>query len=122
MYEIEKIFHFEAGHVLTHHDGKCRVPHGHSYALTVKLRFETLVSSGPKTNMGIDFQEISDIVKPMIEEFLDHRWLNDTLGTDSPTAELIAKWIYDYLAPKLPNLHAISLNETASSRVTYCVD
>jgi 6-pyruvoyltetrahydropterin/6-carboxytetrahydropterin synthase len=119
MYEIEKTFSFEAGHVLQYHDGICGNPHGHSYRVTIKIRAETLVASGPKKNMVIDFADISAIVHPMIKKFLDHCWLNDTLNTDSPTAEFIAKWIYEYLKNKLPGLYAITLQETDSSKVTY---
>lgn len=119
MFEIEKRFSFEAGHQLHHHDGQCSAPHGHSYQLIVTLRSEKLISSGPKKNMVIDFFEISDIVKPMIERYLDHKWLNDSLETDSPTAEYIAKWIFDHLSPKIRDLYSITLYETATSKVVY---
>lgn len=119
MFELEKTFHFEAGHSLIHHDGKCRQPHGHSYVLTICVRTTDLIASGPKKNMVMDFGDISNVVEPMIEEYFDHRWLNTTLNNDSTTVEFMAKWIFDYLVPKLPNLHAITLHETASSKVTY---
>lgn len=119
MFELEKTFHFEAGHVLVHHDGKCRNPHGHSYVLTVHIQGEELISSGSKTNMVIDFNDIALQVDAMIEQYFDHKWLNDTLQSDSATVELMAKWIFDYLEPRLPGLHAVSLCETAHSRVTY---
>lgn len=119
MYEIEKIFRFEAGHQLMHHDGHCKDPHGHSYRLIVTLRADSLISKGHKTNMVIDFYDISNVVKPMIVEYLDHKWLNDTLETDSPTAEYIAQWIYHHLEPKLPLLHSITIFETETSKVTY---
>lgn len=119
MFEIEKKFRFEAGHQLVHHNGLCKEPHGHSYLFIVTLLSDRLISSGPKKNMVIDFFDLADIVKPMIEEYLDHKWLNDSLNTDSPTAEFIAKWIFDYLAPKLEGLHAITLYETESSKVVY---
>lgn len=119
MYRIEKTFYFESGHVLVNHDGKCATPHGHSYILTVFIRSQGLVPDGPKKNMVIDFQDINAIVKPMIVEHLDHKWLNTSLNNDSPTAEFIAKWIFDYLKPKLPGLYAVSLNETATAKVYY---
>ena len=119
MFELEKKFRFEAGHSLIHHDGKCRDPHGHSYVLVIRLRSEQLIRTGPKTNMVIDFGDIKKVVKQMIEDSLDHKWLNDTLNTDSPTAEYIAQWIYNHLKPSLPSLHSISLNETESSKATY---
>jgi 6-pyruvoyltetrahydropterin/6-carboxytetrahydropterin synthase len=119
MFELQKSYRFEAGHVLPQHDGKCAHPHGHSYELTVHLRSDSLVKSGPKVNMVMDFQEINYIVKPMIDKFLDHCWLNDSLQCEFPTSEFIAKWIYDYLIPHLPFLYAVTLSETPTSRVIY---
>jgi 6-pyruvoyltetrahydropterin/6-carboxytetrahydropterin synthase len=119
MFEIEKIFCFEGGHSLTFHDGKCKDPHGHSYKIHLVIRKDGLVPSGPKKNMVIDFSDISRIVKPMIAEYLDHKWLNDTLKTDSPTAEFIAKWIFEYLRPQLPELYAVRVCETDTASATY---
>lgn len=119
MYELEKIFQFEAAHSLKYHDGKCRNMHGHSYVLHVVIHAESLQTSGPKVNMVMDFQDINNIVKPMIDQYLDHRCLNDTLQSDSTTAEFICKWIFDYLEPRIPGLYAISVYETASSKATY---
>lgn len=119
MFEVEKIFTFEAGHILDHHDGKCRHPHGHSYVIKVKLRTGKLVEEGPKKNMVVDFAAISQIVKPMIDEYFDHKWLNDTLNNDSPTAEFIAYWVFHYLEPLLPNLFSITVCETSTASATY---
>lgn len=119
MYELCKEFRFEAGHTLIHHDGKCKNPHGHSYILTIHLKGETLVSEGPKKNMLVDFGDVSAVVKPMIEKYFDHRWLNESLENDSPTVEFIAGWIYDFLEPHLPLLSAITLHETSTSKVTF---
>lgn len=119
MFELEKEFRFEAGHQLCHHDGKCSRPHGHSYKLVVKIRNHFLISEGPKKNMVVDFDDISRQVKPLIESHLDHHWLNDTLNSDSPTAEFIAEWVFNYLKPKIPNLFSITIYETATAKATY---
>lgn len=119
MYEIEKIFHFESGHVLIHHDGKCKHPHGHSYQLNVKIRSPKLIPSGPKTNMVMDFFDVNTIVKTMIKDYFDHKWLNDTLKTDSPTTEFMCKWIFDYLQPILPGIYQVTINETDFSGASY---
>jgi len=119
MYQLEKIFTFEAGHLLTSHDGKCKQPHGHSYVLTVILRSDKLIQSGPKRNMVMDFSSLTEIVRPMIEQYFDHKWLNDSLHEEATTMEFISKWIYDYLKPHLPDLYAITLAETATIKVTY---
>lgn len=39
----------------------------------------------------MDFGDISTHIKPLIETHLDHWHLNETLETDSPTAECIRK-------------------------------
>lgn len=119
MFEIQETFSFEAGHVLKHHDGRCKDPHGHSYVLIVHVSGKELINSGPKTNMIIDFYDIINVVKPMIDKYFDHKWLNDTLISDSVTVEYMAKWIFDYLEKKIKGLSAITVCETPTSRVTY---
>ncbi|QLH35330.1 MAG: 6-carboxytetrahydropterin synthase QueD [Parachlamydiaceae bacterium] len=119
MYELEKIFHFEAAHSLKHHDGKCQNIHGHSYVLHVVIRSKDLQTSGPKVNMIMDFQDVNNIVKPMIQKYLDHHFLNETLQSDSTTVEFVCKWIFDYLDPLIAGLYAITLYETASAKATY---
>lgn len=119
MYYLQKSFKFEASHQLVHHDGKCRRLHGHSYVLIVELSGADLQTRGPATNMLCDFGQVSKVVKPLIESHLDHHHLNDTLKTDSPTAEFIAKWVYDQIEKHLPNLDAVMIKETASSVAIY---
>ncbi len=119
MYELVKTFPFEAGHTLEAHDGACRMPHGHSYTMAITIRGESITPSGPKENMLIDFHDIGSIVKPMVETYLDHKWLNDTLQTKAPTAEYIAKWVFDYLQSKLPGLFRVSISETATSTASW---
>eukprot|EP00188_Purpureofilum_apyrenoidigerum_P004351 Plantae.Rhodophyta-Purpureofilum_apyrenoidigerum.ctg4855.p1 GENE.Plantae.Rhodophyta-Purpureofilum_apyrenoidigerum.ctg4855~~Plantae.Rhodophyta-Purpureofilum_apyrenoidigerum.ctg4855.p1 ORF type:complete len:140 (-),score=7.39 Plantae.Rhodophyta-Purpureofilum_apyrenoidigerum.ctg4855:175-594(-) len=117
-YLLEKTFSFEAMHVLVGHDGKCARPHGHSYSLTVGAAFDRLHQEGPKRNMAMDFGDISSIVRPMIEKYLDHQNLNETLATSSPTAEFIAIWIFSHLSKQLPQLETVTVRETATSSVT----
>jgi len=119
MFEIEKIFSFEAGHLHVYHEGNCRRPHGHSYKLKIRLRHSQLAESGPQKNMVMDFQAISAVVRPMIETYFDHHWLNDTLQTDTPTAEFIAYWIFCHLESRLPYLFSVTIAETDTVSATY---
>jgi len=119
MYRLEKTFHFEAGHALKKHEGPCKTPHGHRYFVTLHLEFDSVQDAGPAKNMCQDFHEIKAAAKPLIDTYLDHQWLNDSLETDSPTAEFIAKWIFDRLRPKLPHLVGVSVEETASCRASF---
>jgi 6-pyruvoyltetrahydropterin/6-carboxytetrahydropterin synthase len=119
-FELRKSFNFEASHVLSGHNGKCARLHGHSYVLTLVLRGARLQSHGPQRNMLADFCDISAAAKGVIASHLDHHHLNDTLKTDSPTAEFIARWAYRALAPALgPRLVEVELRETATAVVTY---
>lgn len=93
--------------------------HGHSYTLIVTLRRAVLESSGPKKNMVADFGDISSIVKPMVNTYFDHHWLNETIETDNPTVEYIAQWIFHHLKEKLPHLYSITIKETRTAQVTY---
>lgn len=109
---IRKHFRFEAAHVLPHHPGKCSRLHGHSYRLEVAVR-GPLQQAGPARGMVVDFDEISAVVRPLVIERLDHASLNDVM--ENPTAELIALWIWDELAGKLPQLDEIVVWETPTA-------
>lgn len=102
-----------------HHDGKCAHLHGHSYTLDIEMSSPSLHTSGPQTNMVTDFSLISKTAKKLIASHLDHRHLNNTMQTDSPTAEFIAQWCFHRLRPSLPNMTAVTIHETASSSATY---
>lgn len=119
MFVITKSFTFEASHQLKHHDGKCANLHGHSYTLLVELSSAGLHDSGPQTNMVADFGLISKAVKKLISSHLDHHHLNNSLHTNSPTAEFIANWCFDHLSPLLPSLSAVTIKETANATATF---
>lgn len=110
--QIRKQFRFEAAHVLPHHPGKCGRLHGHSYRVDVAVAGK-LRESGPATGMVVDFDEISSVVKAHVVERLDHSSLNDLMA--NPTAEHIALWIWDELAPHLPQLVEIVVWETQTA-------
>lgn len=119
MYEVVKSVRFEAAHLLPHHDGKCQRLHGHSFIAEITVRREDLHSTGPKQGMAIDFGDIKDAVKPLIENKLDHYYLNESTGLESPTSENLSKWIFDNLEPKLPGLYSVTVHETCTARATY---
>lgn len=120
MYTLTKRFTFEAAHMLEHHDGKCRRLHGHSWKAEVELRGDVLWGDGAKRGMLIDYGDVSRAVKPLIEDYLDHHHLNDTLGTDSPTSEFVAEWIFNALKGQLDGLlWAVIIEETCTSRCRF---
>ena len=96
--ELRKTFQFEAAHLLpllpeTH---KCRRLHGHSFQVEIVVAGEC----DPKLGWVVDFAEVDAAVGPLMKQ-LDHRYLNDVPGLENPTSEVLARWIWERLAPTL---------------------
>lgn len=119
LWRLSKKFTFEASHQLMHHDGKCARLHGHSWNGEIIVEGNALVDAGPKQNMVVDYADLKAPLKPIIENQLDHWHLNDTLKTDMPTSEFVAEWLFHKLVDKLPNLVAVVIEETCTSRCEY---
>ncbi len=67
--KIAKEFHWEMGHRLPEHFGKCKNIHGHSYKMIVEIEGDVLESG-----MVMDYYDLKKIVNPIIEE-LDHAFM-----------------------------------------------
>lgn len=119
MWVLAKEFTFEAAHYLPNHDGKCRRLHGHSWKGIVWVKGSALINTGPKQGMVMDYADIKKPLKSLIEDYLDHHYLNESLCMESPTSENVAQWLYDQLRGVLPNLLAVQINETCTSRCIY---
>ena len=114
--ELVKDFRFEAAHWLPNvpEGHKCRRMHGHSFRGEVAVRGEV----DPATGWLIDFADLKKAVDPIIHE-LDHYCLNDIPGLSNPTSEMVAVWLWNRLAPQIPVLHRVTIEETCSSRCHY---
>jgi 6-pyruvoyltetrahydropterin/6-carboxytetrahydropterin synthase len=116
---IGKAFRFEAAHALPHHDGKCARLHGHSWRGVVYVSGSNL-NDGAKSGMVMDYSDIKQFLQPLLDEYLDHHFLNKTTGLESPTSEAIARWIFDQLEQRrLPGLVAVKIDETCTSTCLY---
>lgn len=113
---LEKSFTFEAAHWLPcfPQGHKCRRMHGHSYKIDVIVAGEV----DPAKGYLMDFADIKAATAP-IKAKLDHYLLNDIDGLENPTAEVLAKWIYDQLKPALPLLDAVRVRETCTAAAVY---
>ena len=111
-----KTFHFEAAHDLPTFpaDHKCRRLHGHSFRFDVVVEGEV----DPAKGYLIDYGDIKKAAEPILKR-LDHYYLNEIEGLSNPTSENIAKWLWDLLKPALPQLAAIVVEETCTSRCEY---
>jgi 6-pyruvoyltetrahydropterin/6-carboxytetrahydropterin synthase len=131
MFTISKTFDFHAAHQLMHHDGKCRNLHGHSWKARITFRSPTFYKDGPKTGMVVDYGDIKSCVQPIIDLFFEHKFMNETLATDSPTSEFVALWLYDRIAVECRRTSAqahglelvsVAIAETETSEVVYAPD
>ena len=113
---LSKTFRFEAAHDLPRFPPghKCRRLHGHSFV------FDVIVEGEVDEQLGclIDYGEIKAAAAPLVEQ-LDHRYLNEIDGLANPTSEVLSRWIFDHLRPKLPLLTAIIVHETCTSTCEY---
>jgi 6-pyruvoyltetrahydropterin/6-carboxytetrahydropterin synthase len=117
---IYKEFRFEAAHTLPNHDGKCSRLHGHSWVGRVYIRGGALIESGPKRGMLMDYGDIKKLVRPLVEDYLDHHDLNRTTGLTDPTSEALARWVFEKLeATGVPGLYAVEIMETCTSGCRY---
>ena len=116
---LRKQFTFEASHQLPNHDGKCQRLHGHSWKMRVVVAGDLITMNGPKAGMLMDYAEISAIVKPIVEKYLDHHHLNETTKLENPTSELLSMWLYEMLKPQLPLLVSVEVDETCTSSCCF---
>lgn len=116
MMEIWKEFGFEAAHLLPNVPAghKCARLHGHSFVVEVHVRGEP----DPTLGWVMDFADLKAAWRPL-HEALDHRYLNDIPGLENPTSEVLARWIWERLAPALPLLAKVVVRETCTSGCVY---
>jgi len=116
MHKLVQIVRFESARKLT------KVPKEHPcsklYGLAFKLEIHIEGKMNSETGFVMDFGDIEEAVAP-IRNKIDHNYLNDIKGLENPTSEILIKWIWDNLKPKLKELTKLVLWENQVSRVEY---
>lgn len=131
MYTVTSAIHFCYGHRLLNHQGRCRHLHGHNAKVEITLSSETLDQHG----MVRDFEDIKAIVQEWIDEHLDHKMIlskddpmvsalqsmNEacTVIDRDPTAEVIAKLVFDNAASQGLPIIEVRLWEGPRSAASY---
>jgi 6-pyruvoyltetrahydropterin/6-carboxytetrahydropterin synthase len=69
--------------------------------------------------MVIDFSDVAGAVKPLVDQFLDHYLLNESLGMESPTSEAVAVWVFSRLAEQGLPVSAVTIEETCTNVCIY---
>jgi 6-pyruvoyltetrahydropterin/6-carboxytetrahydropterin synthase len=120
MFEISADYSFAAGHALRGYKGKCEHVHGHNYKVRVTVAGEQLNAAG----LLMDFVDLRGALKAIAER-LDHRFMNDLSPFDTlnPTAENLAKYFCESLAPQVQrhglHVESVTVWETDTTSATY---
>jgi 6-pyruvoyltetrahydropterin/6-carboxytetrahydropterin synthase len=131
MFRVTREIDFCYGHRLLNYDGKCKYLHGHNGRAVIAIASAKLDDRG----MVLDFSDIKRVVSRWIDENLDHRMLLrrddpavpvlSALGEPmflmdtNPTAENIAKLIFDFTAAQGFPIVEARLWETPHCFATY---
>jgi 6-pyruvoyltetrahydropterin/6-carboxytetrahydropterin synthase len=131
MYKVTKHIDFCYGHRLLNYDGECRHLHGHNGRVEIDIESDKLDARG----MVVDFSDIKRVLKTWIDETLDHRMLLNQADPlvavlqqrgelhfpmdDNPTAENIARLIFQHARSKGLPVVEVRLWETPTSYATY---
>jgi 6-pyruvoyltetrahydropterin/6-carboxytetrahydropterin synthase len=131
MYQVIKEIHFSYGHRLLNYTGKCAHPHGHNGKIEIELKADAL----DKRGMVFDFGDIKQIIQKWISEQLDHKMILNKkdplvkaikdLGEplfemdENPTAESLAKLIFEYGKSKGLPISKVTFWETHTSSASY---
>jgi len=131
MFRVTREISFCYGHRLLNYDGKCKHLHGHNGRAVIVIESEELDELG----MVMDFSKIKRVVNTWIDETLDHRMILhrddpalpmlQSMGEPvhvvdvNPTAENIAKLIFDFADAQGFPVVEVRLWETDSCYATY---
>ena len=118
MYVIRKEFAFSASHQLKGlpEDHPCSRVHGHNYVITVELQSDKINEVG----FVQDYRAL-DPIKKWIDDHFDHRHLNDVMPLN-PSAERIAKFLFELFTDDFPTLWAVEVSETPKTTARYTPD
>ena len=115
MTSIWKDFHFDAAHWLPRvpEGHKCGRMHGHTYRVRAWCR-----GAIDDRGMIVDYSVIAERVDAVLAA-IDHRVLNDILGLDNPTTEILAPWLFEQIKVNLPELFRIEVTESTTTGCVY---
>ncbi|MBC8214524.1 MAG: 6-carboxytetrahydropterin synthase [Candidatus Marinimicrobia bacterium] len=143
--KIVKIIQWDMGHRVMNHRSACKGLHGHRYKAEICVEGDIVTKSGAsEEGMVIDFGDVKNIALDFINNKLDHGFMvwdkdselidffNNTTGHKpiivpfTPTAENIAKFIFETLDKKFEDkystglkLCSVKLWETPTSYAVY---
>ena len=131
---VTKTVRFDAAHVLSDSEGKCRNLHGHTYRVDVSVG-----ATDEATDMVIDFTQLKRLMNELICARFDHAFIYHAGSADESeiaavverlglrtarlgfrsTAENLARHFFELLAPHVAGLKSVKVWETADNCAEY---
>lgn len=137
MYILTAEASFDSAHFLAGYHGKCRNIHGHRWLIKVEAAGDELQQAGQMRDMVIDFGDLKKEVKA-VADYFDHGLIveKNTLRAKTfavlqeegfklievdfrPTAEKLAKYIFDSLKGKQLPVKQVTVYETPANSAAY---
>ncbi|MFH1725574.1 MAG: 6-carboxytetrahydropterin synthase [Elusimicrobiota bacterium] len=131
MYSVAKTIHFCYGHRLLDYAGQCRHLHGHNGLVEIAVEKAELDRLG----MVMDFDAIRTAAKRWIDEELDHKMILNEADPlvpvlrehgqvvvtlkGNPTAEAIARHVFDHCRAEGLPVASVRIWETPTSSALY---
>lgn len=136
MYYLKTEQSFDSAHFLHGYHGKCANIHGHRWKIVATIKSKELLNNQQNNGMIIDFKDLKNDLKKITND-LDHaliiekgslsKKLYQALNDENfkiidlpfrPTAENLAKYIYELLA-KNYDVDCIDVYETPNNCASY---
>ncbi len=119
MFEVVVRGRFSAAHRVEGYAGDCAKLHGHNWTVELRIAAKKLNDVG----MAFDFREAKKVLGEVLS-LLDHTYLNENplLGGQNPTAEVLAKVIYDQVASRIGGdvaVASVMVWESEGSAICY---
>jgi len=137
MYILKAEHSFDSAHFLSGYDGKCANIHGHRWKVEVEVQSESLVKGGQLDGMIIDFGDLKNDVKSMVDSY-DHALIIqegsmraatlscinqdgfNVIAVDfRPTAENFAAFFFKLMKDKGYNVKRTTVYETPTNSASY---
>jgi len=112
VYVLKVKGHFDAAHHLVNHHGECARIHGHRWVFELEVGAEKLQPDG----MAMDFADIRRILPDILP---DHCDLNEVFPDIQPTAENLARVLFDQAKARVPETVAVTVWESPDCGCRY---
>ena len=143
---IRRFVETDTGHRVPNHKSKCRHMHGHRYRFEAEISGDVVMEAGvSEEGMLMDFSDVSSILMEHVHDVVDHAFVvysgdaearaalalmgpeHRTVVVDFiPTAENLAKWAFEQVAPHVQSVYgnrlrlvAMHCRETPKSVATW---